>query len=447
MIKAGALYMVVIVSLLIAMISASLLTIAFFYRQEIQKKVRLDKLMINLESGTALLLSEGFAVNGETHRIDLFESGGDSLVLRKERWGIYELNMLKAFELKDTLKRAFLSANAFDDENTIYLADEDRPLSVSGTTQLTGNGQLPKSGLKQAYVDGKPYAGKALINGSITDSSRDLPPLDEALLQGFMKYLKSWEAKETDFKASVKGQAFNVRDTAGNSFFNEAFVYQLDAAQMELGSRKLTGKIILVSDTILHIAADTGLDQVQIYAPAIIVAPGFKGACQLFARDSIIIGKNCVFDYPSFAGVFKQEGQQVQSKISIGEGSRFSGILLSYEKKRSPLQTIISLAKDCKINGEVYATGYVKLERTAAIYGKTYAKRFIMQTPTTLYENYLIDVILNRKMLSSYYLSSSVFKRSLEQVLENRSDPSSDHKPGKIAKGVGRDQKILKWLN
>lgn len=426
MIKAGALYMVIIVSLLIAMVSASLLTVAFFYRQEMQKKVRLDKLVLNLESGTSVLLSENFAVDGETHRVDLFENGTDSLVLRKERWGVYELNLVKAFELKDTLKRVFLSANTFDDLNAIYLADEDRPLSLSGTTQVTGNGQLPKSGLKQAYVEGKPYAGKALINGKITDSGRDLPPLNESLVQGLLKYLKPLEVKGNEFKDLVKGRPFEVRDSLLHSFFDDVLVYHLDAGQIGLGGEKLQGKIILVADTTVHITADTRLDQVQIYAPAIIVAPGFKGSCQLFARDSIIIGKNCVFDYPSFAGVFKAEGQEIQSKISLGEGSRFSGVLLSYEKKRSPLQTIISLAKDCKINGEVYATGYVKLERSVSVNGKTYAKRFIMQTPSTLYENYLIDITLNRKLLSSYYLSSSVFKKTAQQLA---------------------DQKILKWLN
>lgn len=412
MIKAGALYIVIIVSLLIAMISASLLTIAFYYRQEVQKKARLDRLLVNLESGTAILLSEGFNHYDEVNSVDLFGDQKDSLVLEKELWGVYEVNMLKAFEGKDTLKRAFFSGNAFTDPNAIYLADEDRPLSVSGTTQITGDGQLPKSGLKQAYVDGKPYAGKELIYGAIKNSDRGLPALNDKLIQEIEANLNT-----------VEGLPFPIKDSLLCSFFNTASIYKLDATQMNMGSRKLRGKIILVSDTTVHIAADTRLDQVQVYAPAIVVAAGFKGSCQLFARDSIIIGKNCVFDYPSFAGVFKPEERKIQAKLSLGEGGRFSGILFSYEKTRSPLQTLISLAKDCKVNGEVYATGYVKMEKTTTVYGKTSAKRFIMQTPATLYENYLIDITLNRKLLSKYYLSSFLFKRD------------------------DRNQRILKWLN
>lgn len=427
MIKAGALYMVVIVSLLIAMVSASLLTIAFFYRQELQKKVRLDKLLINLESGTSIVLSDRFPIGGETQHIDLFETGADSMLLKKEHWGVYELNLVSAFELKDTLGRAFLSAYAFEDQSTIYLADEDRPLSLSGNTQLTGNGELPKAGLKQAYVEGKPYAGKALINGTVKYSGRELPALNEAMLPGFIRYLKPPGGKGTEFKDLVKGLPFKVSDSLEQSFFKETLLFSLSAGQMDLGNRKLKGRIVLVSDTTIRISAETQLDQVQIYAPSIIVAAGFKGNCQLFARDSIIIGKNCVFDYPSFAGVFKVEGQEIQNKIGIGEGSRFSGILLSYEQKRSPLQTIIALGKDCKINGEVFAAGYVKMERTASVYGKTAARRFMMQTPTTLYENYLVDITMNRKMLNRYYLSSGLFKRTFS--------------------GTGSSQKILKWLD
>jgi len=412
MLKASTLYIVVIISLLIAMISASLLTIAFYYRLEVQKKTRLDHLLHNENSGREILLSEGFSDYDKDVVMDLFAEQKDSLVLRKELWGVYELGMVKAFELKDTLKRSFLIGNAFLDSNVLYLADEDRPLSISGTTALIGNAELPKSGLKQSYVDGKPYEGKELIKGKITESKRNVPPLNEKLIQQI----------ERNFKPE-KGLLFNVRDSMVNSFFNAAQLYQLDLNQPMIEDTKLRGKIILVSDTVVTIAATAVLEDIQIYAPAIVVAPGFKGSCQLFARDSIIIGKDCTFNYPSFAGIFKPEAGKIQSKISIGEGVTFSGILMTYEKKRSDLQTMISLGAKSRVKGEVFATGYIKMEKGITVYGKVYAKRFIMQTPATLYENYLIDITLNRKLLSKYYLSSIVFKRGTP------------------------DKKVLKWLN
>lgn len=413
MVKAAALYIVIIVSLLIAVISASLLTIAFYYRLEVQKKVRFDKLSANLESATTIVLSGEFIANEEV-LLDLFDEETDSVALSKNSWGVFELYAVKAFELKDTLKRSFFTAAAFPDQSAIYLADEDRPLSVSGTTQITGNGELPKSGLKQAYVDGKPFAGKELIKGRITDSKRELPVLDKVILDRVVKYLKPDE--------NPGRLAFNVKDSVVNSFFNKELVYQLSPLQ-GINNVKISGKVILVSDTTINISADAILEDVQVYAPAIIVADGFKGSCQLFARDSIVIGKNCDFAYPSFAGVFKALDGKIQSSVSLAEGSRFAGVLLSYEEKRSELQTIIALGKNCMVSGEVYATGYIKMERAVKVNGKVTAKRFIMQTPATLYENYLIDIVLNRKLLSKYYLSPFIFSR--EET----------------------DQNILKWLN
>lgn len=410
MIKAAALYIVIIVSLLIAVISASLLTVAFYYRLQVQKKVRMDKLVTNMESGTVILLSEGFNTYNEEVFLDLYGDQKDSLILNKTRWGVFDLQTLKAFELKDTLKRSFISGNTFKDLGAIYLADEDRPLSVSGSTQITGNGELPKAGLKQAYVDGRPYEGKELIKGSIKPSGRALPALNDEVLKKIATYLEP-----------VEGTPFNIKDSVSNSFFNKELVYRL-ASDQDISNVKIQGKIILVSDTTIKISSSTILEDVQVYARAIVIESGFKGSCQLFARDSIIIGRDCDFHYPSFAGIFKPDSSQIQAKVSLDSASHFSGILLGHEPQRTELQTLISLGKNTLVNGEVYA-GYIKVERSVKVNGKVYANRFIMQTPSTLYENYLIDITLNRKLLSKYYLSSPIFK------------------------GNKSEQKILKWLN
>lgn len=412
MVKASALYLVVIVALLIAILSASLLSVSFFYRQEVKKKERFDKLLLNLRSGTSIVLSDGFLKNAASKHIDLFGRLTDSVIVQKDSWGVFNLGLVHAFELRDTLKRSFLIGNKFDDTNAIYLVDEDRPLSVSGNTRITGDGQLPKSGLRQSYVDGKPYTGKELIKGKITNSNLQLPPLNSALLKSIEEQFKYTE-----------GMQFDSRDSIGNSFFSATQIFNLAQDQLNLSSGKLEGRIVLISDTTLTISAGMKLNNIQIYAPAIVVNEGFKGSCQLFAQDSIVIGKNCVFEYPSFAGVFKTAASKVQAKISLNDGVRFSGILLSYESKRTDLQTMISIGKNCIINGEVFATGYIKLNSGLKVNGKVTAKRFLMQTVSTIYENYLIDFTLNRKLLSQYYLSAPIFKAN--QV----------------------DQKVLKWLN
>jgi cytoskeletal protein CcmA (bactofilin family) len=408
MVKAAALYMVIIIALIIATLSISLLSVAFFYRVENQKQLRVIRLKRNLDSGMAILCSKSFESSDSTQTLDLFDKGEDSIALKKSDWGVFSLNTAKAFTWNDTLKRAFLSGFVFKDSSAVYLADENRPLSLSGETRITGNGEFPKAGLKQAYVDGNAYTGKELIKGKTANSTKDLPVLEDQLLKDLLG----------SFQKS--GDELPAIDSLVNSFFEPTKYYKLSKDQTHLLNHSIKGNIVLISDTTLIISKSIQLSDVLIFAPGIVVEDGFKGNCQLFARDSIIIGESCSFAYPSFAGVFKPKDSKIQAKIAIGEESDFSGILLSFEHDRSDLQTLISTSEDCVVKGQIYATGYLKLEKKTTVHGKVYAKRFLMQTPSSIYENYLIDVLINRPLLSKYYLTSSLFKQAsgVEKVLE-----------------------------
>lgn len=410
MLKASALYVSIIIALVIAIFSASLISTAYFYRFEVQKKLRYTRLYTNLNSGMALLLSESYP-NGD-FVLDLYGEEADSLILQREEWGIFDVGTIKAFALKDTLKKTFLIAKyGTKDKTAIYLSDEDRPLSVSGNTEIRGDALLPKAGIKQAYVESRPYSGSKLVYGQIGASKRELPPLNKERLKYIERFLN-------DSTSLVSG----LPDSLINSFFNPSQVIRLHKFSSVINN-VLAGRIVVLSDTVVNISASASLKDVLVFAPAIVVADGFKGTCQLFARDSIVTGKQTVFTYPSSMGIIKTSTSKHQAKIVLGSNSIFSGILFSHEEKRSDLQTMISLGKNSKITGEVYVTGFIKIEKPVTIEGKVLCNRFIIQTPTTLYENYLIDITINRDRRSKHYLSSSLFDS--EQ----------------------RTKGILKWLN
>jgi hypothetical protein len=412
MLKASALYIVIIIALVIAILSASLITTAFFYRAELQKNLRYDKLLTNMQSGTALLLSKNYDEYGKEVLIELSDDQPDSILLHKEQWGIYDLAWVKSYTLSDTLKKAFFIAEDFKDSTAMYLSDEDRPISVSGSTQITGDAVLPKAGIKQAYVDGRPYAGKKLVYGNIRTSQRNLPALNNERLAYLERLLND-----------STGKVLRLNDSVLNSFFNPAQIIRISSSGAALQNITLKGKIVVLCDTTLTLSCTVNLKDILVIAPSIIIEEGFNGTCQLFARDSVIAGKNTVFNYPSCIGIIKSPGSTIQAKIMLGRGSRFSGVLFNWESSRSTLQTLIGLGKGAFVRGEIYASGYIKMEKPVTIHGKVSCNRFIIQTPATLYENYLIDIIINRNLRSKYYLSSAIFA------------------------GTKPDRKILKWLN
>ncbi|KIA89490.1 hypothetical protein OC25_25330 [Pedobacter kyungheensis] len=386
--------------------------LAAHYRGSYLKEVRMARLSRNMDSGIAYVLAQDAANEQNNLALDLFGDETDSVLIEQKHWGIFNLATVKSFVLTDTLKQVFLMGHeTTSDAVAVYLSDEDRPLSVSGDTRITGNAEVPKAGMRKSYVDSRPYSGDQLVYGKISDSKRTLNGLES-------KWIKEIET-ELDFDPA-KLPTLNGGDEQV-SFFAEAKKFNASALS-QLGTQ-LSGQVILYSDTTVKIAATAQLDNTIIYAKSIVVADGFKGNCQLFARDSITLGNAVTLTYPSVLGLVSREKMVDQAKITLGKNNRFEGIIFSYEPKRSALQTLVSIGEQSSVQGEVYATGLLKLGKQVKVAGKVSCNRFIMQTPATLYENFLIDVVLNRKARNRMYLSSAIFT------------------------GVAENKKILRWEN
>ncbi|WP_199119344.1 hypothetical protein [Pedobacter sp. ASV28] len=408
MLKAGALYFSIVITFIIAIISAALIMLVAHYRNGYLKDLRYQRLLNNLNSGVAYALADRTNLD-YTKTIDLYGQETDSLVIGRKLWGIYELAQLQVFIFQDTIKKSFLIGTE-PDSVALYLSDEDRPISISGNTKIVGNVLLPKSGIRQSYAEGKPYTGDQLIyKGTIGNSERILPPLKKEILA---KLTSNFEEGGKGKWPILKHKRLKVSFLDSTQYINLPKVAILQDVELE-------GNMVLYADSVVTISASAQLNGIQLYAPIIKVEKGFKGNCQLFASDSIIVANQTIFTYPSALGIIKMEHSVDQPQISLGDEVQFNGIIFSYEEKRSLMQTLIALGKNTQVKGEVYSTGLLKLEKEVSIIGKTSCNRFIMRTPTTLYENFLIDVNFNRKARSSYYLSSRLFDdKRKNQVLK-----------------------------
>lgn len=400
--KAGALYFAIVIAFFIAIISAAILMLAAHYRNTYLKEIRFARLLNNLNAGVDYALMVPFK-NEATTNIDLYADQSDSLIIARKHWGLFDLAIIKTFILSDTLKRAMLIGTTTD-STAIYMADEDRPLLLGGKAKLTGNVYLPKSGLKKSYVDGKPYAYEKMVyEGRILHSTRKLESVDQEILTLLQKRLAQSE-RQLPMLSEAK---------INHSFFEETLEFAL-APKAQLKDVELKGNIVLYADSAITIAASSKLDGVQLYAPFIKIEEGFKGNCQLFATDSIMIGKRSKLSYPSVAAVIKTADAKGLAQLSLAEGVDFEGVLLTYEAKRSPLQTLISLGANSKVKGEIYSVGLLQLTKGVVVEGKVSCHRFLMNFSGAIYENFLIDVDLNRKSRSTYYLSSRFFKSTTQ---------------------------------
>ncbi len=408
MLKASALYIVIIIALVIGLLCSSLIVTAYIYRIEYQKKFRSVQLQTNVNSGINILLGSANDTSVQTKTISLFGGDADSVSLHHLSWGIYDIGAAMAFIQKDTLYKTFFFANTVDSTKwaALYLIDEDRPFSLSGKTNIRGDAFIPKAGVQQAYVDNKAYQGdKRLIIGKKRISEKKLPALDDGKLKQLELYLNQEYPSDNRLLKM---------DSVNQSFLLPTRTINLKKEAQTIKNCKLSNNIVLFSDTTITLDSTAHLKNILVFARSIIVKSGFKGNCQLFAADSIHVDSNCRFNYPSCLGIlrFKVEKVPTISKISIGNNTEFIGTVFNYERIPTSYKPLIVIGRRAKIMGQVYSQGYVEMHDYCEVDGSVYTSSFIYKTTFSLLENYLINVTINSQALSPYYLTSDLMPAS-----------------------------------
>ncbi|MES2807016.1 MAG: hypothetical protein V4619_00215 [Bacteroidota bacterium] len=403
MLKASALYIVIIIALVIGLLCSSLIVVAYFYRLQDQYTLRQANLQNNLNSGINILTVAPIADYFIEKTFSLYGQDNDSVKLKVTPWGAYDIGLAKSFIQKDSLHASFILANPIDSSKwaALYIIDEDRPISISGKTAIRGDAYIPKAGVKEAYIDNKAYQGsKKLVSGNIRNSGRSLPLLNKERLNQIGQY----------FDISPRSVKL-FKDSASASFFNETEIVQIDKNAAILSNTVLSGNIIVRCDTTLIIENTAHLENVIVVAKAIVVKSGFNGTCQLFAADSIAVESNCKLNYPSVLGVvrMKSSNNRPIAKLNVGENSVISGMLFNYEEGADRnKQPYIGLQRKVAIKGQIYSQGILELKSDVVITGSVFTSRFFYRSSFATYENYIIDATLDANGLSKYYVHSDL---------------------------------------
>ena len=420
MLKASALYMVIVIALVIGILCSSLVVTAYYFRLQNQRTNRYLHLQNNLSSAVNILIAGADTTYGHQQSFSLFNTDQDSVSVEKIAWGIYDVGIAQAFINRDTLYRTFSMARTIDSSKwaVIYFADNERPLALSGKTEITGNAFLPAAGVNQAYLNNSGYTGdKRLIVGNKYNSAKLLPVLSSERLQ---------KLHESGNQIGENESALWKHDTLKNSFLQPTRVFNLGKTPVTLKNICLSGNIVLIADTSLIIDSTARLDNVLIFAQSITVDSSFHGKCQLFARDTISIQQHCRFDYPSVLGILRYHTASViktQAKISLQRGCLFNGTIFTYEQDKNPVPPLISVGKAVAIKGQIYAQGTLEFNDGAEVDGSVFTAGFLYQTAFTRYENYINNTTISSPALSPYYLSSDLLpvttsKKKVLQWLE-----------------------------
>lgn len=368
---------------------------------------KLRRNMRNVESGINLLLSSSGIIPGDTIlAMDLFGGGGDSVLLFRKTWGLLEVGGCSISGSGTEIgKHAMIGSSFTEDTATaVCLADLDRPLFLCGRTILTGDCIIPRMGFQRVYIEGKSFTEPRFCNGRTIPASRDIPGLDEEKIQYVHSLMQSGEG---DTIVDL------LPDTLRRDFLHSGIVYHSPGVVL-LGEGAYKGNIRITSSKEIRVLKSASLDQVLLIAPRIVIEDGFSGTIQAYATDTLIVGKEVSLEFPSVLGILRSKTSPDVICLEIGRDSKVQGMILGWEQKYDPRKLVrISIEPKACISGYVYCSGTV--DHKGVIYGKLIAKRFLLKTPSGIYENHLLDAEINRGRLSSAYGGPDIFKSAGER--------------------------------
>jgi hypothetical protein len=334
------------------------------------------KLIRNCKSGHVLLINSPLDQLNDQVAFDLFDSAKDSLIIRKTPFGLLNNSTITAFHGKDSIQKDELLILRSDSNSSskLYLAKSNTELGVIGSTNLNTEIHSPGIEIEQRYISGLNYAGPKLKKPKA--SSQQLPKLNTVVLDQIeASYL---QMGNLDFDAEEVDSLIN---------WDSILTYKLVSNTPLEGSYK--GKNILVSKEQIVLKNNAHVEHLVLVAPSVIVEESFTGSVQIFATDSIVVGRNSRLNYPSVLCV---QANNNAEKIKLNKNVEMNGnVYLFQENMQLNGNALIMIDGGLQLNGNLYCESILRIKESE-INGSLFTKKIQYQTKHTLHDNVLMNV-------------------------------------------------------
>lgn len=408
-VKAGVLQLTLGISLVIAIICASMIMLAYLSRmtyvhQRIADKLR-DNAYSGIEYGKAVRNSLGF---NEPTSVDLFGEETDSVVVIRKPWGVFEIIAASAHQNKHHYNRSALITAQPDDigKSIIYSPENNAPIYLAGRTVLDGDVFVSARKFTTGFINNTGFEGTKLFQGNSRVSMQDIPGIDTVLLSSISAvvhgYQDTYSINKLDFFPIGRRLGFGVVES--NLYYSNQSIELSDS---------LAGNLMVQSAIKIRITADAHLDDLIVIAPHIEIDNGFKGSIQCIATNSIIVGKDSRLRYPS-ALVLLHHGQD--SLVSIGERAIVEGIVVlpGFDQSVSG-KGRFQIRKGGVLHGMAYINGAADIQ--GSIWGHITARVFSATSGDAQYPGHIYNAEISSKKRSPYMSGSLLWANTKEIIV------------------------------
>ena len=406
-VKAGALYYVIFISFILSLCITSLLIWRYLNIRSIKTEIDYYQKKDDLKSALVLYLTypEKYQKTDSTE-IDVFEDSSSIVNIQRKSWGV--LDVLKAStSYRDTvLSECVIAGNDLcnTDSIALWVPDKSQILYASGTTSITGNVRLSDKGIQKASIEGNVFKGEKIFSGRQMKSEPDL-----FQIAGYIK-----QKIESSMNLDSLKEISNREDEPMPDNYNAPPYYYYFDDDIQISGFSAHGKIGILAKKSVYIRKDNKLDGVLVVADKINVEDGFSGKVQLFARDTLIIGANTNFKYPSFIVLYNQNVNPVYMEIS--DSTKINGDILVYQEEKSTKEPFLKIGKGALVRGQVYVKGTINL--IGRINGSLYCNEFYLKTRKAFYINHLLDNQIDFDSLPAYYTGLDLIGGYDDQIID-----------------------------
>lgn len=319
---------------------------------------------------------------------------GYQLKLIKKRWGVFELYNTMATFNNDTLKVKIAIAGYgknTDDSTALFVGNSKTAMYATVGASITGICLAPL-GLIRPYLNFDPAAMTTRIYKS-PDSFVQLKNIAPAL-----------EWCSTVYETPGNTYTTEIPDSFTNSFANPPVILTADTVFV---SGELSGNVVIKAKTIL-VNAKARLSDVILLGRYIYFAPGFSGQVQAIAADTLLVGRNANFSYPSVLALFADiaSPQCPLPLLQLEDSCNIYGEVYAYSNQPTKAQFIkTNINPGSYITGGIYTTGILQWNGTCN--GCVVCNK--IKSPDMAQDNMIKQIAININALPSYYSFSSLY--------------------------------------
>ncbi|MBL4707503.1 MAG: polymer-forming cytoskeletal protein [Flavobacteriales bacterium] len=401
MLKAGSLLYAIFISLIIGSIATSFVLYSYYQKLRMAQYEGRIEAIERVHSAMNLLRTQEIK-DFDPDKTYLFSRDEQAIQLQLEHWGGFYLATAKTSFRQSSFQESVLLGYKNETPFALYLADNNHPLSLCGDARVIGNSFIPQRGLKRAYIEGKSYSGKDLINGTKTTSENKIPDLNDPLKDYLDRILLDGIPKEAHKVVSYNDVASEGVLESQQSFQDSTLCYY-SPERIYLYDGKLKGRIIVKSEESIYLEGTVFAEDILLIAPRIELAANFKGSIHLIASDTIIIGAYSELYYPSSILL---ESKRERSAIIIQESAKIAGEVILYGTDNYTNKGVVSIKEAAELTGNVYS--FDKVELRGKVKGSITCEKFILKTSSSIYENHLLDGVINAEEMPQEYLGIQI---------------------------------------